>query len=153
MLTSYLRVLVLSIITNLCELFLPQIKTFAYSEATSSWVWWQKPSPCGVELSLHLGFPLLTTPHSINTRICPVGVPTAENYPVPLQSGIKIRKSTQTLSGGTRETGDAIYCAKCGRRHLIFLLSIVLGVQKGWIHFIQCHIIPCCHGISGNRQM
>jgi hypothetical protein len=81
-----------------------------------------------------------------------VGVPTAENNPVLLQSGMKIRK-TQTLSGGTRKTGDAIYYAKCGRRHLVFPLSSVLGVQKGWVHFIQCHTIPGSHGVSGNRQM
>jgi len=42
---------------------------------------------------------------------------------------------------------------QCGRRHLILLLSIVLGVQKGWIHFIQCHIMPCYCGFGGNRQI
>jgi hypothetical protein len=106
---------------------------------------------CGTFIELR--FPLLTTSHSKNTKICPVGVPTVENNPLPLQSGMKIRKSTQTLSGGTRETGDAIYYAKCGRRHLIFLPSSALGVQKGWIHFIQCHIIPCPHGVTGNQQI
>ena len=59
----------------------------------------------------------------------------------------------QTVSGGTRETANVIYYTKYGRRHLILLLSIALGVQKGWIHFIQCHIMPCYHGFGGNQQL
>jgi len=66
---------------------------------------------------------------------------------------MKIEKSAQAVSGGTRETAYAIYYTKCGRRLLILLLSIALGVQKGWIHFIQCHIMPCYQGFGGNWQI
>jgi hypothetical protein len=146
------RFLVLSIITYLCDLWFPpppQVKTFAYSEGTSSWVWWQKPSPCGVELPLNLSSPLT------------VEIPDSVLWVSPLQKIIlhsckvvwKSKKSTQTVPGGTRHTAYAIYYMKCGRRHLILLLSIALGVQKGWIHFIQCHIMSCCHGFSGNQHI
>jgi hypothetical protein len=42
---------------------------------------------------------------------------------------------------------------KCGGKYLILLLSIALGVQKGWINFIQWHIMPCYYGFGGNWQI